>query len=316
MNQLVGLPTLGALIVYQCPNSFAHICVEDLVMEKGEQFALNWAPDIFSKTPKVVVQEYHYKMKDGVMHMLPPNFEQEYLSEPCEPWYAPAGLIPIDKSGSMGQHGVVTKDCYSEHHLADGDILVKNAMSCGICGAIGHKMKWGGFQCSKHAGHCADGNVGIWSDLTYPLADSLEGTYGEAKGHTIKNKVLNIDEDEPLISAETLKKFVKGMTSSEKLDGFKYFIDYQQDFIKEPTKLSVTAQETIRKIMKASNLVYAGGIKSEYYSTLVIGTGKDFDHIPPSAPVAAYVPAPVLTAPRSAWGKKMREKLDARKAMA
>jgi hypothetical protein len=33
-------------------------------------------------------------------------------------------------------------------------------------------------------------------------------------------------------------------------------------------------------------------------------------------PKAPYVPLPVLTSPRSAWGKKMREKLDSLKATA
>jgi hypothetical protein len=296
MDQLVGLPTLGALIVYQCPNSYAHICVEDLVTGKGEQFQLNWAPDMSFEDDKWVVGEYHYELgEDGVMYVHPPNY--------------------IDKSGSMGKRGSVNPDKW----LNDNDIKVHNACSCKLCGATAHLMYWGSYQCSKVIGHVADCNTGIWSDLTFKGEEPSLSNHKGVDHEVIDGQVAQLmNADEPIqISGEALTKFVKGMTS-EKLDGIKspmYFIDYQSDFMPTKSSLTVKMQRKFKEIIEKSKLVYKGGIKDEYYSTLVITDGEA-EHILPTPEVVPYVPKPVLTAPRSAWGKKMKEKIDSLKATA
>jgi hypothetical protein len=246
MDRLVGLPKCGAMMVFQCKNSFAHICVEDAQLGRGQMFALNYAPDMWKDDPKFVLDEYHYKLSDdGVMHMLPPNFKEK-----------PDYWTPMDTSGSMGAE--LSKEGF---------------------------LMW-----------------------------------GKSKGHSVKNNIQTIDgepvehygdiDDEPLkISAETAMKFIKGM----KHDNHSPYIfhDYQTNFI-EPKQhggfTSAKAQQAIRDLMKASKMI-ASPKMDGYKSNFLVFTD------PQQTEVLPYVPLPVLTEPRSAWGKKMKEKIDALKAV-
>jgi len=63
--------------------------------------------------------------------------------------------------------------------------IVKNAVSCRICGAAADRYSWG-YQCQVNPNHCGDSIVGIFTDMSYekegvmPMPDSIFlQTYGK-----------------------------------------------------------------------------------------------------------------------------------------
>jgi len=145
--------------------------------------------------------------------------------------------------------------------------------------------------------------------------DNIEPWYAPAG---LIDKSGSMGKDESIkISIGVLKKFVEGMKKDMEQSPDSLFIDYQSDYIApKKSQMNVKVKEAIRAMMKASKMITSekvNGINPAYYSAHQLTIAAPEEVRKPQAP---YVPLPVLTAPRSEWGKKMREKLDKIKAAA
>lgn len=79
--------------------------------------------------------------------------------------------------------------------IKQDDIKTANVMPCGICGAPGHFMKWGGYACEANEHHVAAGQTGIWTDLM-PSAESYkkDSVGGKVMKHSVE-KMLTFTSD-------------------------------------------------------------------------------------------------------------------------
>jgi hypothetical protein len=144
--------------------------------------------------------------------------------------------------------------------IKQDDIKTANVMPCGICGAVGHYMKWGGYACEASEHHVAAGQTGIWTDLM-PSAESYkkDSVGGKVMKHSIEKKLtmfasdMHMGGNNVFPTWEELKKMVE-KASSPAMVKFPV-IDYQTTFFKEkelPAKISIPPEimEQFKATMK------------------------------------------------------------------
>jgi hypothetical protein len=145
----------------------------------------------------------------------------------------------------------------------ENDIKTKNVMACGICGAMGHLMVWGAYECEKNPMHCADTHVGIWTDLTHPDMEKMSEAKSKVMGgalmkHPIEKKLTMFASDMHVGGSNVFPTFeeLKKMVAKATEPGLIKFpmVDYQTTFIEKslPDKISIPPEimEQFKATMK------------------------------------------------------------------
>lgn len=175
----------------------------------------------------------------------------------------------------------------------DSEIKEKNAIMCSICNSAANLHTCGMFVCQSNVNHVADTYTGLFTDLTPPSGEAKR----KAQAALIKMHKTPIHDNFPM--------FYTG-------DMHMGHIDHIGPKIKEALDnvVIVGKDENAGKVLltKSGFVKYkAGGLKKKMTKEQIHKLANGFDNFLKA--LCPQVFAPALENPRSAWGKKMKEKL-------
>lgn len=175
------------------------------------------------------------------------------------------------------------------------DIKVCGVCQCTVCGATAHLMKWGQYQCADNEHHVADVNTGIFTDLQPPVYEKkpMEGIVMKPVGpydnlgDLVYKKVMKAN-----------KAWVKDKTPM-------LFVDYQDDFVlpKEKFNIPAEASKQLHDLMEKHKDL----LVSPKWDGMSHSHEKVVIHPPKVEKPKEFIP--LLPAPKSRWGMKMKELL-------